>query len=76
MTLKNVTLDDKYTLSQSRVFVTGYQALVRACLTFSIVVSSCSPKKIRLGRPQSGSCMARCRSLVSVAAMVSAVRRI
>src|ERR1044072_8971786 len=32
MTLKNVTLDDKYDLSQDRVFVTGYQALIRACL--------------------------------------------
>src|SRR5438552_12955494 len=32
MTLKNVTLDDKYDLSQSRVFVTGYQALIRAAL--------------------------------------------
>src|SRR5438270_738356 len=32
MTLKNVTLDDKYDLSQARVFVTGYQALIRACL--------------------------------------------
>src|SRR3954453_22807966 len=32
MTLKNVTLDDKYDLSRSRVFVTGYQALIRACL--------------------------------------------
>src|SRR5436190_12263682 len=32
MTLKNVTLDDKYDLSQSRVFVTGYQALIRASL--------------------------------------------
>jgi indolepyruvate ferredoxin oxidoreductase len=32
MTLKNVTLDDKYDLMQSRVFVTGYQALIRACL--------------------------------------------
>jgi indolepyruvate ferredoxin oxidoreductase len=32
MTLKNVALDDKYDLSQSRVFVTGYQALIRACL--------------------------------------------
>ena len=32
MTLKNVTLDDKYDLAQSRVFVTGYQALIRACL--------------------------------------------
>jgi indolepyruvate ferredoxin oxidoreductase len=32
MTLKNVTLDDKYDLGQSRVFVTGYQALIRATL--------------------------------------------
>ena len=32
MTLKNVTLDDKYDLAQARVFVTGYQALIRACL--------------------------------------------
>ena len=32
MTLKNVTLDDKYDLTQNRVFVTGYQALIRACL--------------------------------------------
>src|SRR5215210_4336051 len=32
MTLKNVTLDDKYDLMQSRVFVTGYQALIRASL--------------------------------------------
>src|SRR5947199_3316035 len=32
MTLKNVTLDDKFDLSQSRVFVTGYQALIRATL--------------------------------------------
>src|SRR5256714_14714563 len=32
MTLKNVTLDDKYDLSQGRVFVTGYQALIRATL--------------------------------------------
>jgi len=32
MTLKNVTLDDKYDLTQSRVFVTGYQALIRASL--------------------------------------------
>src|ERR1700748_1002265 len=32
MTLQNVTLDDKYDLLQSRVFVTGYQALIRACL--------------------------------------------
>ena len=28
--LRNVTLDDKYDLTKSRVFVTGYQALVRA----------------------------------------------
>src|SRR5882724_1337610 len=32
MTLKNVTLDDKYDLTQDRVFVTGYQALIRATL--------------------------------------------
>ncbi|MGB9369853.1 MAG: indolepyruvate ferredoxin oxidoreductase family protein [Xanthobacteraceae bacterium] len=32
MTLKNVTLDDKYDLAKDRVFVTGYQALIRACL--------------------------------------------
>jgi indolepyruvate ferredoxin oxidoreductase len=32
MTLQNVTLDDKYDLTQSRIFVTGYQALIRACL--------------------------------------------
>jgi indolepyruvate ferredoxin oxidoreductase len=32
MTLKTVSLDDKYDLTQSRVFVTGYQALIRACL--------------------------------------------
>ena len=32
ITLKNVTLDYKYDLTQSRVFVTGYQALIRACL--------------------------------------------
>ena len=29
MTLNHVTLDDKYDLTKSRVFVTGYQALVR-----------------------------------------------
>src|SRR5258708_779393 len=29
MTLKPVRLDDKYDLAQPRVFVTGYQALVR-----------------------------------------------
>jgi indolepyruvate ferredoxin oxidoreductase len=32
MTLHRVSLDDKYDLGQSRVFVTGYQALVRMCL--------------------------------------------
>src|SRR5947209_14669047 len=32
MMLQNVTLDDKYDLSKSRVFVTGYQALIRATL--------------------------------------------
>src|SRR5215204_1317871 len=32
MALKHVTLDDKYDLTQSRVFVTGFQALVRLCL--------------------------------------------
>src|SRR5258708_28574108 len=32
MTLKQVRLDDKYDLAQARVFVTGYQALVRLCL--------------------------------------------
>ncbi|HTP92331.1 MAG TPA: indolepyruvate ferredoxin oxidoreductase family protein, partial [Xanthobacteraceae bacterium] len=32
MALRNVTLDDKYDLSQRRVFVTGFQALVRLCL--------------------------------------------
>src|SRR5260370_40363914 len=32
MALKRVSLDDKYDLTQSRVFVTGYQALVRMCL--------------------------------------------
>jgi indolepyruvate ferredoxin oxidoreductase len=30
--LRDVTLADKYDLTQSRVFVTGYQALVRMCL--------------------------------------------
>src|ERR1044072_6087308 len=39
MTLKNVTLDDKYDLSQSRVFVTGYQALIRAGLNTAGYVS-------------------------------------
>ena len=32
MTLRSVTLDDKYDLTQSRVLVTGFQALIRACL--------------------------------------------
>jgi indolepyruvate ferredoxin oxidoreductase len=32
MALRNVTLDDKYDLTQRHVFVTGYQALVRLCL--------------------------------------------
>jgi indolepyruvate ferredoxin oxidoreductase len=32
MTLKPVSLDDKYDLSQSCVFVTGYQAIIRLCL--------------------------------------------
>src|SRR6478735_74045 len=32
MTLRSVNLDDKYDLNQSHVFVTGYQALIRACL--------------------------------------------
>src|SRR4051812_3073376 len=32
MALRYVTLDDKYDLTQSRVFVTGFQALVRLCL--------------------------------------------
>jgi indolepyruvate ferredoxin oxidoreductase len=32
MTLRPVNLDDKYDLSQSHIFVTGYQALIRACL--------------------------------------------
>jgi len=32
MALRSVTLDDKYDLGQSRVFVTGYQALVRLTL--------------------------------------------
>jgi TPP-dependent indolepyruvate ferredoxin oxidoreductase alpha subunit len=31
-TLQPVSLDDKYDLGQSRVFVTGYQALIRLCL--------------------------------------------
>jgi indolepyruvate ferredoxin oxidoreductase len=32
MPFRTVSLDDKYDLSQSHVFVTGYQALIRACL--------------------------------------------
>src|SRR5437763_12748898 len=32
MALNHVTLDDKYDLTKSRIFVTGYQALVRLCL--------------------------------------------
>ncbi len=32
MTLRPVSLDDKYDLAQSHVFVTGYQALIRALL--------------------------------------------
>src|SRR5262245_35637114 len=32
MSLNRVTLDDKYDLTKSRVFVTGYQALVRLTL--------------------------------------------
>jgi indolepyruvate ferredoxin oxidoreductase len=32
MPLRPVSLDDKYNLGQSHVFVTGYQALIRACL--------------------------------------------
>src|ERR1700684_881112 len=32
MALRDVKLDDKYDLGQRRVFVTGFQALVRLCL--------------------------------------------
>jgi indolepyruvate ferredoxin oxidoreductase len=32
MTLNRVTLEDKYDLTKSRVFVTGFQAVVRLCL--------------------------------------------
>jgi indolepyruvate ferredoxin oxidoreductase len=32
MTLRPVSLDDKYDLAQDRVLVTGYHALIRACL--------------------------------------------
>jgi len=31
-TLRSVSLDDKYDLNQSHVLVTGYQAIIRACL--------------------------------------------
>jgi indolepyruvate ferredoxin oxidoreductase len=31
-TLRPVSLDDKYDLTQSRIFVTGYQAIIRLCL--------------------------------------------
>ena len=33
MTLKPVTLDDKYTLTTGRIFITGTQALVRLPMT-------------------------------------------
>lgn len=32
MATNHVTLDDKYDLTKTRVFVTGYQAIIRACL--------------------------------------------
>ncbi len=32
MTQNSVSLDDKYDLTKSRVFVTGYQALIRLCM--------------------------------------------
>jgi indolepyruvate ferredoxin oxidoreductase len=32
MALNHVTLDDKYDLNKSRIFVTGFQAIVRLCL--------------------------------------------
>src|SRR5215218_7372531 len=32
MAVRDVTLDDKYDLDKSRIFVTGFQALVRLCL--------------------------------------------
>src|SRR5688500_13809870 len=32
MALRPVSLDDKFDLTQERVFVTGYQALIRLCL--------------------------------------------
>src|SRR5438067_11466007 len=32
MARNHVTLDDKYNLEKSRIFATGYQALIRLCL--------------------------------------------
>jgi len=32
MVLNRVTLDDKYDLAKSRIFVTGFQSLVRLCM--------------------------------------------
>ena len=32
MALKPVSLDDKFDIGQGRIFVTGFQALVRLCL--------------------------------------------
>ena len=32
MPLRPVSLEDKFDLAKDRVFVTGYQALIRACL--------------------------------------------
>src|SRR5438552_16676549 len=32
MALRHVSLDDKYDLSKSPVFVTGYQAIIRLCM--------------------------------------------
>src|SRR5271166_4440974 len=32
MALNRITLDDKYDLAKRRIFVTGFQALVRLCL--------------------------------------------
>src|SRR3954469_13812667 len=32
MAPNHVTLDDKYDLTKSQVFVTGYQAIIRSCL--------------------------------------------
>ena len=36
MALKKVTLADKYDLTQDRIFVTGYQALVRLVSHFAL----------------------------------------